>query len=614
MNSGQNRNTKNDQFPHCNDSSRILGQRVEELERNIETLRQEKQAAEAASQAKSELLANISHELRTPVTAMLGMLKLALRTPLSAEQEEYLNLMQGAGDTLNALINCVLDYSRIEAGQLHMEKIPFSLRQNIKGTLDMLTIGAKQKGLTLACDVAPEVPDVLLGDPLRLRQVLVNLVSNAIKFTSRGEIILGVDLHMEDNHEVCCHFSVRDNGIGIANEQQARIFEPFQQAEASTCRVYGGTGLGLSICAQLVALMNGRIWLDSAPGCGSTFHFTAHFTCEYLPRKVIVHSRARQPRNLSLVGRSHITELSEGKYSILLVEDDPTNRRLAQLLLEQAGHRVILADSGAAALATLQNTSCDLVLMDLQMSGMNGLQTAATIRHQEARRGGHLPIIALTAHAQPHDFARCLQAGMDACLTKPVDPTRLYAAIEKVRQHTVAPLIRRHSNLVLNRSTLLLRVHGDMQLLDEIRQLFLRDYGKLMADIRTGLSTQDIDRSNRSLHTLLGMLRSLAAEASQELIEQLEKRCEVGDWDGADIVYTRLEIQIAALRSALCGLALMGGAPLTVKLWNLRKHATRKGYRPPGKSWTSDGKHPPVTLKRGPDARFESSKRKGAGL
>ncbi|MGA2435327.1 MAG: ATP-binding protein, partial [Bryobacteraceae bacterium] len=389
-----------------------------------------KEAAETANRAKSEFLANMSHEIRTPMNGVLGMTELLLDTATSAEQREYLNLVKDSADSLLTVINDILDFSKIEAGKLDLDRVEFVLRDVLDGIVKPFSLRAEQKKLTLRWEVQPEVPATILGDPARLRQVLNNLVGNALKFTEEGEIAIQVIVASRNDGGACLQFSVRDTGIGIPLEKRQTIFESFSQADCSITKRYGGTGLGLTISSRLVAMMGGGIWVESAPGQGSTFHFTARFGIPPARQHENRISGDLAAMRAGVNGESAGLAPVAGGAKILLVEDNAVNQKLAMRLLEKRGHKVTLAANGRDAVAAAGNEHFDLILMDVQMPVMDGFAATAAIREREKATGAHTPIVAMTAHALLGYQERCLAAGMDAYLSKPVRAEELYAALE----------------------------------------------------------------------------------------------------------------------------------------------------------------------------------------
>ena len=483
-------------------------------------------AADMANAAKSEFLANMSHEIRTPLNGIMGMTNLALDTKLTAEQAEYLETVKLSADALLSVISDILDFSKIEAGKIELEEVAFSLTDCIEDALKTLRFRAKEKGLQLTCDIGAEVPPAVRGDPGRLRQILLNLVGNAIKFTDDGEVGVKVVADVIEEKAAKFHFIVSDSGVGIAPDKADMIFESFNQADTSTTRHYGGTGLGLTISRCLVGMMDGRLWVESELGVGSRFHFTVRLITEE-------NTSATLQRVKILIVDPLVTHYSlrdRGDFlrglRILLAEDNPVNQKIAIRLLEKRGHHPILAVNGKEALEALAQGSFDLVLMDVHMPDMDGIEATMAIREQEKTTGLHQPIIAMTALAMKGDRERCLAAGMDGYLSKPIDLQQLddVLATYTDRRSSDVYVTQADDSFVspVNTTELLQRIDADRALLSELVATFREEYPGMIEDARGGIRRKDAAGVERIGHVLKGALGDLAASLASSLAGEME--------------------------------------------------------------------------------------------
>jgi PAS domain S-box-containing protein len=512
---------------------------VTDRKRAEEALVQAKAAAEAAAVAKGQFLANMSHELRTPMNAILGMIDVALPKATDPTVQDCLQTAKGSADLLLTLLNDLLDSAKIESGKLELESAPFSLRRMLDQITRVLAVRASEKGLVFYCRLSEETPDVVMGDRTRLQQILLNLAGNAIKFTERGEVEIGLHALSHDG-DVCLEFAVRDTGIGIPPSSIEHLFQPFGQADASMSRRFGGTGLGLSISRSLVEMMGGRIRAESEVGKGSTFYFTVR-----LPL-----AKECPPDSPSAPA---IPVLRAATLRILLVEDNPANQKLAAYILQDRGHTVEIAADGQEALRSTEQDRYDVILMDVQMPGMDGLEATAAIRKREEGGGRRTPIIAMTAHAMKSDRERCLAAGMDGYLSKPIDPREMVALVERLasislsEKPTVAPSVS-----VFDPASALKQCLGKPDLLAQMIHFFFDDADRLLPQIRETLERGDLTKVGELGHKLKGTITHLAAQRARESAFRVEHVGQSGgNQAAAQEAVAMLEQECLTLKAAL---------------------------------------------------------------
>ncbi len=506
----------------------ILGISRDITERDIaeKAVRHAKDLAEEATKMKSDFLANMSHEIRTPMNAIIGMSHLALKTELSPKQRDYLNKIQLSGDHLLGIINDILDFSKIEAGKLTIEQTDFEFENVLANLTSLISDKVNEKGLNLVVDIDPKIPKYLKGDALRLGQILINYVNNAVKFTEHGDIFIDVKLLEETESEVCLHFSVCDSGIGLTPEAQAKLFQPFQQADSSISRKYGGTGLGLAISKQLATLMAGEIGVDSEVGKGSTFWFTAKLG------KSNGYAYCYEDPNLT----GALARIKGA--AILIVEDNEFNQEVITGLLAEYGFEITLANNGKEAIERIIQGNYDMVLMDMHMPVMDGV--AATIEIRKNARFNELPIISMTANAMTHDKEKCVAAGMNDHVVKPIYPDDLFHillkwirpkynnAVLSVNQMTTEDIDDLPKIDGLNVELVLRRIGGRKSIYLNMLRNYAPNQESMPAELRAALDANDVKTAERIAHTIQGVNGNIGATNLQKMAWELEKMIKTG--------------------------------------------------------------------------------------